>query len=74
MTLTPDQFRELLVELGLSDAQLIRWTGVDDRLVRRWKTGEREIPETMATWLKGLETFLTANPPPVMRGRARENI
>lgn len=30
-------------ELGITNGQLARWTGVDEKLVRRWRAGDRAI-------------------------------
>lgn len=46
---TPDEVRALIQILGMSNAQVARFVGVNDgKQVRRWKSGETKIP--FAIW------------------------
>ena len=71
--MTPERLREVMHDLAMSDGQLIRALDVDDRRVRRWKSGERDIDPDVAAWLEGLAKYWQKNPPPIMRGKNREN-
>ena len=50
--------------------RLAKLLGRDDRTVRRWATGDNEIPAEVAEWLAVLADCLAQNPLP----RARFNI
>ncbi|KKM56156.1 hypothetical protein LCGC14_1552040 [marine sediment metagenome] len=58
--MTPKEFREMRVQLGLSQDQLAKKLGVSSgRTVRRWELGERKISETtvlllQAVWEKSI--------------------
>ena len=45
MTLTPDDLRDLIDELDLSQKALARLLGISDRAVRRWCSGQNDIPD-----------------------------
>lgn len=63
--MTPDRFKECLDILGYSTAQIADLCGrSDDRRVRRWGTGQRQIPYAVADWLEGLVAYFEAHPPP----------
>ena len=53
--MTPDQLRDALERLGISQLTAARWLGVDGRTVRRWLAGDRKMPamagELVKTWL-----------------------
>jgi DNA-binding transcriptional regulator YiaG len=53
--MTPEQLREALERLEISQVTASRWLAVDPRTVRRWVLGERRIPgmvaEMVKTWL-----------------------
>ena len=70
--MTPERLRECLDILGMTDAQLIRALDADPRTVQRWQSGARNIPNVVADWLERLAAHWQANPPPIMRGRARD--
>jgi DNA-binding transcriptional regulator YiaG len=72
--MTPERFRECLHALAMSDGQLVRTLDVDDRLVRRWKSGERDVPPDVERWIEALVQHWQSNPPPIMRGRLREKM
>ncbi len=56
MPMSPQQFRDALRRLRLSQAQAARRLSVNDRTVRRWVAGDSRIPESVAlllhTWLR----------------------
>jgi DNA-binding transcriptional regulator YiaG len=43
--MTPTELRAALTRLGISQAETARVLGVDDRTVRRWAAGDRDIPQ-----------------------------
>lgn len=62
--MTPDRFRANLGLLGWNTPQLaLRWR-VDDRTIRRWKSGEMSIPPAIAAWVEDLARWLETHPPP----------
>ncbi|ACL61773.1 hypothetical protein [Methylobacterium nodulans] len=62
--MTPDRFRECLSLLRWSQRGLAEALECDDRLVRRWATGEVPIPCGLAAWLETLGQVHAAAPPP----------
>ena len=52
--MTPDEYRDALASLGLSQSGAARLLGVDARTSRRWVSGERDIPEIAARFLRFL--------------------
>jgi len=52
--MTGTEFRTAIAVLGLSQLGAARLLGVDGRTVRRWISGERDVPEPAARFL----TFL----------------
>lgn len=70
--MTPTRLRDCMDLLAMSDGQIVRALNVHARLVRRWQSGERQIPADVEAWIERLVTFWQANPPPVMRGRPRD--
>jgi len=44
-SLTPDGFRNLLSEIGLSQQEAARLIGVTERAIRRWARGDAPIPD-----------------------------
>lgn len=49
--------RWALQDSGLSIVQFARYVvGRDERTVRRWLTGETEIPEAVGFWLRAIES------------------
>lgn len=42
--MTPDEYRDAIAQLGLSQVAAARLLGVDERTSRRWATGERDVP------------------------------
>ena len=56
MLMSPQQFRDALRHLRLSQVQAARRLSVNERTVRRWVAGDSRIPESVAlllhTWLR----------------------
>ena len=56
MPMSPQQFRNALRRLRLSQVQAARRLSVNERTVRRWVAGASRIPESVAlllhTWLR----------------------
>lgn len=44
----PDELRDILRRLGLPQTGAAKLLGVDDRTMRRWCLGERDVPEVVA--------------------------
>lgn len=58
--MTPQEFRDARIRLGLSQDEMASDLGVHDgRTVRRWEAGERRIPGeidiVLAYWIRDLE-------------------
>jgi DNA-binding transcriptional regulator YiaG len=51
---TPDEYREALERLGLTQGGGARLLGVDERTSRRWANGERDIPPPAQRFLRFL--------------------
>ena len=62
--MTPDRMREALFLLRWSQRGLAEALECDDRLVRRWASGDAEIPVSVAAWLETLAQCHEAAPPP----------
>jgi DNA-binding transcriptional regulator YiaG len=52
--MTPDEYREAIESLGLSQIAAARLLGVDARTSRRWASGERDIPPPAVRFLRYL--------------------
>lgn len=52
--MTPDEFRAELSRLGMTQAGAARFLKVDERTIRRWATGDKEVPEAVALLLPRL--------------------
>lgn len=52
--MTPDEYRETIEKLGLTQSAAARLLGVDDRTSRRWACGERDIPPPAQRFLRYL--------------------
>lgn len=52
--MTPDDYREAIEKLGLSQIAAARLLGVDERTSRRWANGERDVPAPAARFLRYL--------------------
>ena len=62
--MTPTTFLAHLAALGWTQRGFARLIGYDDRLVRRWASGDRPIPRDMGDWLEDAARWLAKNPPP----------
>lgn len=62
--MTPDRFRECLTLLRWSQRGLAEALECDDRLVRRWASGDADIPPSVAAWLAALADAHAALPAP----------
>jgi len=52
--MSPDEYREAIERLGLSQNGAARLLGVDERTSRRWALGERDIPPPAERFLRYL--------------------
>lgn len=52
--MTPDDYRETILQLGLTQAGAAKLLGVDERTSRRWACGERDIPAPAERFLRYL--------------------
>ncbi|QUS39591.1 hypothetical protein RPMA_12645 [Tardiphaga alba] len=52
--MTPDEYREAIEKLGLSQVAAGRLLGVDERTSRRWAIGERDVPPPAQRFLRYL--------------------
>ena len=52
MTMSPQQFRQVLRQLGLSQVQAAKRLGVNPRTLRRWVAGDSRIPESVGLVLQ----------------------
>jgi DNA-binding transcriptional regulator YiaG len=52
--MTPDEYRETIERLGLSQVRAALLLGVDERTSRRWAIGERDIPPPAERFLRYL--------------------
>jgi hypothetical protein len=68
--MTPREFRICLELLAWSQRGLARQLGFDDRTVRRWASGQNEIPSNIAHWLATLAAFHAKHPAPLKDGSA----
>lgn len=62
--MTPARFRECLSLLRWTQRGLADTLECDDRLVRRWASGEADIPASVAAWMETLGKVLETLPPP----------
>lgn len=62
--MTPARFLACLAACQWSQRGFAGRIGYDDRLVRRWASGERPIPAEIAAWLERAAAWHAANPPP----------
>ena len=69
--MTPERFRQCLDALSWSGRGLAALLGIDERQVRRWASGEYEVPDNIAAWLERLARFHERNPPPVRTPASR---
>ncbi|AWB23015.1 hypothetical protein DA075_20620 [Methylobacterium currus] len=69
--MTSDRFRECLTLLRWSQRGLAEALACDDRIVRRWASGDAEIPADLAAWLETLAQAHAAAPAPTTWRRRR---
>jgi DNA-binding transcriptional regulator YiaG len=52
MSMSPQQFRHALRQLGLNQVQASKRLRVNERTVRRWVAGDSKIPESVILLLQ----------------------
>ncbi len=62
--MTASRLREVLTILRWSQRGLAEALGCDDRLVRRWASGNASVPPDVADWLEQLGQAMAAHPVP----------
>ena len=62
--MTPERFRACLDALFWSGRLLAALLDIDERQVRRWASGQYEIPPDIAAWLERRAQAMEADPPP----------
>ena len=62
--MSPSDLREALALLRWSQRGLAEALGCDDRIVRRWASGDAMIPADVVLWVSSLAKAHQANPPP----------
>ena len=62
--MSPSGLRDALALLRWSQRGLAEALGCDDRLVRRWASGDAGVPAEVAAWLAKLARAHQADPPP----------
>ena len=50
--MTPNQYRDAIERLGLSQRKAAAFLGIDERQSRRWAAGDAGIPESVAKLLR----------------------
>jgi transcriptional regulator with XRE-family HTH domain len=50
--MTPQEFRDTIRELGLSQRALARHLGLNKSTVNRWATGETPVPQYAVAWIE----------------------
>jgi ribosome-binding protein aMBF1 (putative translation factor) len=55
--MTPDAFRNALTIIGWSQRGLADHLACDNRMARRWASGELQVPPEIARWLTALANF-----------------
>ena len=72
--MTSTRFCACLRIIHLTDGEFLRVIGREDgRLLRRWKNGERDVPQDVAAWLEGLAQYWEQHAPPQRRNSKRED-
>lgn len=62
--MSPARFKACLTALHWTQRGLAAILEYDDRLIRRWASGDAPIPASVATWLETLTQAHEALPPP----------
>jgi DNA-binding transcriptional regulator YiaG len=52
--MTPDEYRDAIARLDLSQVAAARLLGVDERTSRKWAAGDRDIPGPAVRFLRYL--------------------
>jgi len=60
---TPTQLRKALDRLGLSQSGAARRWGVNPRTVRRWISGDQDIPAWVSFALAGMKPAMASEKP-----------
>jgi len=60
----PERLSVILTTLGWSAAEVGRRLNIGERSVRRWLSGDMEIPDRIADWLEALMKHMRSAPPP----------
>lgn len=69
--MTPNRLREILDELHWSQRDLASLAGCNERLARRWATGDTTVPALLAEWLEERLRMHRAAPPPAWKSRGQ---
>ena len=64
ITMTPDRLSEVLSELGWQTGELAKRLWISERTVRRWLSGQAEVPDRIAYWLEAVVRVMQSAPPP----------
>ena len=62
--MTPERFRISVAAIGWTLRGLADLLGCDDRLPRRWASGEANVPPSVGEWLDRLAKAHERHPPP----------
>jgi ribosome-binding protein aMBF1 (putative translation factor) len=62
--MTPNQLRQCLSTLGWSGNHLARLLNRDPKQIKRWTSGQYQIPTNIAEWLKQRADITQLLPPP----------
>jgi plasmid maintenance system antidote protein VapI len=60
--MTSAEMVETMRQIGWTATELAKRLGISDRGVRRYLTGQREIPDNLADWLQQVATALQSVP------------
>lgn len=62
--MTPARLRECLSILGWTQRGLAELLLCNNRVVRRWASGDGTVPERVAAWIERLAAYHARHPPP----------
>jgi hypothetical protein len=62
--MTPAEFRAATRDIGWSLRHVAERLACDERLVRRWASGEAPVPPLVGRWLADLARYHTRHGPP----------
>lgn len=60
--MSPEEYRDLIEQLGLTQNGAAKLLGVDERTARRWAKGQRDIPHPVQRFLKLLRAIGMSGP------------